>query len=57
MPARVLAFGYYGGDSLGVDIIELNDDGNVSFYEGDIKVLSVWLRYRLLATLTSILLR
>ena len=41
MPARVLAFGYYGGDSLGVDIIELNDDGNVSFYEGDIKVLSV----------------
>lgn len=41
MPARVLAFAYYGNDELGDNIINLNDDGNVSFYEGDIKVLSV----------------
>ena len=39
-PARVLAFTYYGNDEFGDDLIELNDDGNVSFYEGDVKVLS-----------------
>ena len=41
MPARVLAFTYYGNDEYGEKIINLNDDSNVSFYEGDVKVLSV----------------
>lgn len=41
MPARVLAFSYYGNDGSGEKIVNLNDDGNVSFYEGNIKVLSV----------------
>jgi len=39
--ARALAYQYYGNDNSGIDIIELNDNPNVSFYAGDIKVLSV----------------
>jgi len=40
-PARVLAFTYYGNDDFGENIINLNDDGNVSFYEGDVEVISI----------------
>jgi|GEM_PF-1935655 len=40
VPARVLAFTYYGNDDFGENIVNLNENDNVSFFEGDIKVLS-----------------
>ena len=38
--ARVLAFNYYGDDTQGENIINLNDLSDVSFVDGDIKVLT-----------------
>jgi len=40
VPARVLAFTYYGNDNFGENIVNLNENDNVSFFEGDVKVLS-----------------
>ena len=38
--ARVLAFNYYGNDTQGEKIINLNDIHDVSFVSGDVKVLT-----------------
>lgn len=38
--ARLLAFNYYGDDDLGQTIIELNQISDVSFVEGDVKVVT-----------------
>lgn len=40
VPARVLAYQYYGESTLGADLAELNEDLNVSFLEGDLKVFT-----------------
>lgn len=40
VPARVLAYQYYGSSELGADIAELNEDLNVSFLEGDLEVFT-----------------
>ena len=40
IPARVLAFQYYGSSELGADIAGLNNDPNVSFLEGSTRILT-----------------
>lgn len=40
IPVRVLTYQYYGSSELSEDIVALNDDPNVSFYKGDIKILT-----------------
>jgi prophage DNA circulation protein len=41
MPARVMTYQYYGSSDLAEEIIGLNDDPNVSFYKGDVKILEL----------------
>ncbi len=40
LPARAIAYQYYGESDLGEDIASLNNDANVSFLEGQIQVLT-----------------
>ena len=40
IPARVLAYQYYGDSSLGPDISKLNSNLNVSFLKGDVEVFT-----------------
>lgn len=40
LPARVIAYQYYGSSQLGFNIAELNEDANVSFIEGNIQVFT-----------------
>lgn len=39
-PARLLSFQYYGDSSRGEEIAKLNKEINVSYMEGNIKVLT-----------------
>lgn len=41
IPARVLAFQYYGSSELGDRVARLNGEINVSFLEGDVDILTV----------------
>ncbi len=41
LPARVLTYQYYGSSELAPQIIGLNSDINVSFYEGTKEILTV----------------
>lgn len=40
LPARVIAYQYYGASELGEEIAKLNNDANVSFLEGPIQVIT-----------------
>lgn len=40
LPARVIAFQYYGSSDLGANIAELNNDINVSNLKGNIDILT-----------------
>lgn len=40
LPARVIAFQYYGNSDLGANIAELNNDINVSNLKGNIDILT-----------------
>jgi len=40
LPARVIAYQYYGESTLGADIAVLNDEINVSFLSGNIKIFT-----------------
>ena len=40
LPARVIAYQYYGDSSRGFNIAELNEDANVSFISGEIQVFT-----------------
>ena len=40
LPARVIAYQYYGNSNLGFNIAELNEDANVTFISGDIQVFT-----------------
>ena len=40
LPARVIAYQYYGNSNLGFNIAELNEDANVSFLSGNIQVFT-----------------
>jgi len=40
LPARVIAYQYYGESTLGADIAILNDEINVSFLSGNIKIFT-----------------
>lgn len=39
-PVRLLSFDYYGNSDQAQDLIDINDDINVSYFEGDIEVLT-----------------
>ena len=39
-PVRLLAFDFYGTSEDAQDLIDVNDDINVSYYSGDVKVLT-----------------
>jgi len=39
-PVRLLSFDYYGNSDRAVELIRLNQEINVSFFDGDIKVLT-----------------
>ena len=41
LPARVIAYQYYGESDLGARIAILNNEINVSFLSGDIEIFSV----------------
>jgi len=41
LPARIIAFQYYGSSELGENIAKLNNTINVSDLEGDIEVLTI----------------
>lgn len=40
LPARVIAFQYYNDSEIGREISDINDDANVTFYSGKIKVVT-----------------
>jgi len=40
IPVRVLAYQYYGETDSAEDLISLNNDPNVSFYKGDVEILT-----------------
>ena len=40
IPARLLAFNFYGSTELVNDVIDLNQDINVSFFSGQIDILT-----------------
>ena len=40
LPARIIAFQYYGDSTDGARIAILNDEINVSFLEGDIQIFT-----------------
>jgi len=37
---RLLAFDYYGDSEQAQDLIDINDDINISYFEGDVEVLT-----------------
>lgn len=39
-PVRLLSFDYYGDSEQAQDLIDINSDVNVSYFEGDIEVLT-----------------
>lgn len=39
-PVRLLSFDYYGNSTNTDDLIDINDDINISYYEGDVEVLT-----------------
>lgn len=41
IPARVLAYQYYGSSDLGADLAELNEDFNATFLDGEVEILTV----------------
>ena len=40
LPARVIAYQYYGSSELGPDIAVLNDEINVSYMSGNIEIFT-----------------
>jgi len=39
-PVRLLSFDYYGDSEQAQDLIDINDDINISYFEGDVEVLT-----------------
>lgn len=39
-PVRLISFDYYGNSDKAQDLIDINNDINVSYFEGDIQVLT-----------------
>ena len=39
-PVRLLSFDYYGDSGQAQDLIDINDEINISYFEGDIEVLT-----------------